>query len=638
MLLTFTFWALFLLPGYACVQRYARLLCTAGWLSALAYGYAASFVLLSPVSLLCYAFGAPLFVFSGALVAAVGVALVWLLCSGAPRELLRQLRSEPVLPYLALGALLVLQVRCGGWLDGDATFHLGRIRVLIEHGFTNRDIYLSQYHFQHAYHSNLLYPVYASLAQLTGTSYLTTWFYSEGWAKLLIAAAHYVFGQTLTQRRYVGFLLAACVITLNAGETYSLYPNTLGVGFVLPMLIALGCRCLRRDEPSLATIVPVAGLVLLAAQIHALYAVYAVLVVGPVIGLALVRARLRRERPRWRVWAALLSLGLSLPFVLVSNFGYRSEQPVATAPDDQLDPVVVPPAPGVVRVGAPRVAQAPALAAGGGHLEKVLDEPTGGVMVFKPERMGGRAFVIAGFACLLFALAIGAGQRAELAGALFSASLLAAMLFTPRGVGVLRQLLQSSFVVARMSTVLTTLLVFGMCASLGWLAQRPRRGRRLLETVLFAGALGLATRALGHAPISFAEHVRAALAPGDTRHVLLDRLNERRNMLNALPPGVTVLTTARFGRQVVMLRDCYLLAADRGHTYLSGIDKRRRDLVIMNAADTPWELRARLIRHYDLRWVTFERRWRRRYQWAYEHGTLRASAAGQDLIELRDEY
>jgi hypothetical protein len=65
-----------------------------------------------------------------------------------------------------------------------------------------------------------------------------------------------------------------------------------------------------------------------------------------------------------------------------------------------------------------------------------------------------------------------------------------------------------------------------------------------------------------------------------------------------------------------------------------GVDKRRRDLMYMNAADTPWPARERLIRHYGLRIVTFESRWSRRYAWAYEHGRLLGRAAGLDIIEL----
>jgi len=83
-----------------------------------------------------------------------------------------------------------------------------------------------------------------------------------------------------------------------------------------------------------------------------------------------------------------------------------------------------------------------------------------------------------------------------------------------------------------------------------------------------------------------------------------------------------------------MLCDCYVLAADRGHTGILGIDKRRRDLNFLNSTGAAWEQRAQLIKYYGVRLVTFERRWQRRYSWAYQHGKLLGSAAGQDVIEL----
>jgi hypothetical protein len=83
-----------------------------------------------------------------------------------------------------------------------------------------------------------------------------------------------------------------------------------------------------------------------------------------------------------------------------------------------------------------------------------------------------------------------------------------------------------------------------------------------------------------------------------------------------------------------MLCDCYVLAADRGHTHVSGIDKRRRDVTFMNSSDAPWDQRVRMIKHYGVTLVTFERRWQRRYQWAYQHGRLLGSGAGQDLVAL----
>lgn len=628
-----TFWAFLFLPGYAFIVRRARPLLAAGLLATIAYAYVASFVMLAPVSLLCYAFGAKLSVFSSALVLLVLAACVVLARSQGFWEFRRQLRGEPIVAWLLLFGLLCLQARLGGWLDGDATFHIGRMRVLLEHGFTNRDIYLSEYHFQRIYHSNLLFPVYASAARLTHKEYLEAWFYSEAWAKLLIAAGHYVLGYTLTQRRSTGYLLAVCMITLNAGETYALYPNTLCVGWLLPMMLALGWKTLSQPTRSGALWMTAIAFVL--AQVHALYAVYAGLVLGPLLALAWLVPQSKPQRVL-RTFV-LLSFIVAVPFVLVSSVGLRDEPELSSAPAvEELEQPAPAPRSGIVNNADPRVRAAPAIAAGGGHLEKMLYSPEEGVFVFKPEYMGGERFVIAGLLGLALALLLATDRRLPFAGALLASLMLAGLLFTERGTGWALLLLHTPFVVARLSTILTSLLVLGLCASATLLLERvPQlRLRRAAEVVVLVVAFLISTRTLGHAPKTFQEHVRAAIARRSERHAALRALLKRRKLLRELPRGTTVLTTARFARQVVMLRDCYVIAADRGHTAILGIDRRRRDLVFMNAELTPWDVRKRLIESYDLHWVTFERRWRRRYRWAYDHGHVRASGAGQEVIEL----
>ena len=47
---------------------------------------------------------------------------------------------------------------------------------------------------------------------------------------------------------------------LNAGETYALYPNTLCVGFLLPMLLGIGFAFAAREDQGLRTIGQLAAL------------------------------------------------------------------------------------------------------------------------------------------------------------------------------------------------------------------------------------------------------------------------------------------------------------------------------------------------------------------------------------------
>lgn len=650
-LLTAIFWVLLFLPGYACLRDrlpgfgfLARALSPGpgAALHNLAYGYAFSFLLLSPVSLLCYVLGAPLWVFSAALCGWVALSLFGLWqraraaagSSGSLRLSLPQLRVAALLPYCLLFGLLWLQTRLGGWLDGDATFHLGRIRVLLEHGFTNRDIYLHDYHFQHTYHSNLLFPVYASAAQLTGLSYLQTWFYSEAWAKLMVASGHFVLGYALTRRTYVGYALAVCVVTLNAGETYTLYPNTLCVGYLLPMLLGLGFRSVNLPQHQLLrSLLLIAALSFVVAQLHSLYVIYAGLTLTPPVLVASLRpGPLRMRLLRLGVLAAFAT---AAPFVLVSMFGFQSSDVIESAPEDLEPPELAPPPTAGIAPSKPPRRVAPALAAGGGHLEKMLESVDSGQVVFDPRRMGGALQVTAGGVALLLCVFLYRTRRLPLAAASLAALWLAAILFTRTGATWGWKVLQAPFVVARLSTILTTLLTLGACALTLWPVRCARGGRRSIEVLLLLLLWAGASQLLGHAPKSFRGHVQAALAPREQRHALLDRWLARRQMLvQTVPAGSTVLTTPRFARYVVMLCDCYVLAADRGHTHVSGMDKRRRDVTFMNSWDAPWDERLALIQHYGVRLVTFERRWKRRYSWTYQHGKLLGHSAGQDVIEL----
>jgi hypothetical protein len=636
--LTCTFWALFFVPGYALVRRLRLVPQKAGVLYTLGAGYAASLCLASPLSLLCYGIGAPLWVWSGACGLGV-VAGLWVLISQrAYRALWPSLRTEPPLAVALLLGLLWLQGRHGGWLDGDATFHVGRMRVLLQHGFTNRDIYLSEYHFQHVYHSNLLFPVYASAAQWTHQTLLCTWFWTEPWAKLMVAAGHYVFAYALLRQRLAAWLTALTVVIANAGETYTLYPNTLCVGFLLPMLLGLGLSMAARRSGGLRSIAQLAGLSALLAQIHALYAVYAALLLAPVWLVALALGSSARER--WFVASLLASLSVATPFVVVSAHGFRSERAITSAPDQsdaEPPPTTIA---GVVPSDQPPAFEPVALAAGGGHLEKVLELVANDELVFNARRMGGRSVVLFGFFALALAWLVCRQRRWAIASALFVALALAAVLFTTLGTSLALRVLRSPFVVARMSTLLSTLLIFGVCASVSglvasWVSWAPRAHVWLpsLAIMLLAAA---STQLLGQAPTTFGEHVAAALRPSAERHARLDMLQARQALLEAsVPRGSTVLATARFARQVVMLHDCYVLVADRGHTGIVGIDKRRRDAMLLNDQGTAWAARAALVRFYRLTLVVFEHRWQRRYRWAAEHGQVVASAAGLDVVSLR---
>jgi hypothetical protein len=693
LLLTALLWLVLLLPGHALARRlWSRPLFASeggGALSGLALAFLATLLLLSPISMACYAFDAPLWVFSAGLAAVCGLGALELARTRADRALWAALRRESLVPWLLLGALLWLQARVGAYFEGDATFHLGRVRVLLEHGFTNRDIYLADEHFQSIYHTNLLYPLYASLAQLSGESYLAVWFHSQPWAKLLVAAAHFVFGHALTRRPLAGWALALTVIAANAGETYTVYPNSLAVGYLLPLMLAGGFSLLGRGDVRGATSL-LAASVFVSAQVHALYALYAGLALGPALALfalgsAVVRAiaakrggagsRLSSASPV-RIALGLACLFIAAPFLIVSRYGTPAviaarlwpEPPPRAAPEAGAStpqspasasarpspPPITKPVPDN-RKGRP-VVPTPAVQLGGGHLEKWLEHDSkSNLFRFMPEHMGGRGFIAFGLVAFALAGLLNREQRAPIAGAAFAALGLSVALFSPHAATYLLNYLDQPFTVARLSTVLSTLLLFGFAAALaescalaggrlfpdatgGACESRPRwrQPRRIGAALVLALAVAAATRLTGHAPLFFSELAQLALAPSERRHAQLAQLQQRRALLQrVIPRGTTVLTTARFARFVVMLCDCYVIAADRGHTGVPFIRERREQLQRLNGRDTPWPERAALLQRYDLELVVFEsRHLRRLYGWTREHGRVIGEAAGLEVVRL----
>lgn len=672
MLLIDLFWISALFPGYALARRCWPGMHGAGLLAVIASSLLGTFLVLSPVSLACYAIGAPVAVFSAAFVLSVVLGIAYCVRVRADRELIAGLRRENVLAWIVLAGLLWLQVRVGAYFSGDATFHLGRVRVLLEHGFTNRDIYLSEYHFQHIYHTNLLFPIYASASQLTGQTYLATWFHSHAFAKLLVAAGHYVLGYAVTRRKLPAWLLALTVITANAGETYTTYPNAVAVGWLLPMQLTAAFALVTPDA-RLRYAGVVAACSFVTAQVHALYAVYASLAMGP--GLVVLGALPWSRGRRGLIALGLLGASAAVPFLLVSQFGFRPPAGSSGGPDSgetqARTPPVQPSAP--VSPGAQRklpdpprwlpeidkgkpIVPTPAVAVGGGHLEKSLELDQQAVQVWlAPEKMGGKGFIVLGFIGFAIALAFARSREraAPLAAAALGALGLSVILFWPPATTFAVAAMQQPFTVARLSTVLSSLLLLGIAVGLGSLVELarsrlksredplspiPRRVNAAVEAIVLLLAVAGATRLTGHAPMFFSELVDTALRPREARYATLDMLEARREMLQkVVPKGATVLTTARFARSVVMLCDCYVIIADRGHTYVSFARERREHLVRMNGPNTPWDERAALIKRYGLKLVVFEsRHLARLYRWSHQHGQVIGAAAGLEVVELRD--
>jgi hypothetical protein len=659
MLETCAFWALLWLPGFALVRALAPAELERGLLSAVALGYAASFTLLMPVSLLCYALALPAWVMSAATALCITLGLVAWLRKQAWHTLVQLFRRESPLALLLLVALLVLAGRAGGWLDGDATFHLGRIRDLLDHGFSNHDIYLEQPYFAYAYHTNLLHAVYAAAVQLTRADPLVVWYASLPWAKLVIAGGHYHLAHVLCRKPWAAWLVAIAVSVMCAGETYAIYPNLLAVGWLLPLVLAIGFEAHEvdagvgngaRDDASkrapLATLLKrvdgrVAGLVLgcmLLVQVHALYWVFALLALAP---LLLVHALLvlRRSPHRARLLAScLVALLAGAPWAWVARYGGQPSpaQTAAALAAARALPVVPQPEKSSAADTSTSAAANEGVAqqGGGGHLEKQLVRGPDGRRALPLSSAGGLALLIGGLLALAVALWRPVPLQPRmlaLAAALLpclALPLVPALCELPVALGL------PDFGVARLITIADSLLVVAIAAALAPLLDRLRPSW-LVHNAALAAAILAASVLPGHAPRTFREYFVDTLADEAHRHSQLDLQRARRALLDAyVPAGETVLATLRDARYVVMLRDLRVIAVDRGHGLVPDITQRRSHVELMTQARLPWPMRVQFLQHYRVHYVIYRDKHHARFAWAREHGKTLGRAGGWQLVRV----
>jgi hypothetical protein len=621
-------------PGHALLGRLGAHEPAAGVLGALGRGYAASLLLLSPLSLACYALHAPLWVFS----AGLALLVLWgLVVCARDRASLSGLgvafERWEWCGLALLAAHLVLAARVGGWLDGDATFHVGRMRWLIEHGFSNRDIYTRDDFFQHVYHSNLLYPLYASFAQLTGQGFLDSWFQLLPLAKLTSFAAHGYLGYRLASRRWVGWATAVLAEAARAPETYTLYPNGMAVGFLLPLALAVGVGAPLGTGGGRQSALELGALSLLLGQVHGLYALYAGLCVGSALALrmALGSAAVRRA-----LVPCVLALAAASPFLLVSRYAF-----IPAAPADAqwlATPALPPKAPARAKANTENPALTPALAHGGGNLEKQLEARSDGSYVMPPLRMGGAVPLLVGLLALGACLAFDGARRLDWLALSAPVTLLGVTLLVPALCTLAVRLLQEPFAVARLSTVLNTALFAACAGALGLLLERAPRAAWLSALGLVGCAL-LGSQLLGHAPRSFGEHWRAALTgQSEARAQLVEHGLRRRFLASHVPPGSSVLTTPRLARYVAMVFDARVVAADRSQTHVPGLDRLRHEASLMTAKKTAPALRNALLAKHRIRWVAYRDKDRAAHAWAEALGRHLGQAGALHLVDLGERF
>jgi hypothetical protein len=316
MLGVFIFWAALCLPGYALLRRIDRAALQDGALSTIARSYLATFAVLTPVAVVAYALQLPLAVLSTAIVIAVCGACVLL-----ARDLQRPLHWSWPSPVAALCTAVlitdvVLGARVGTYMGGDAGFHVGRARMLLDHGFNNWDPVIAGHHFERNYHSNLYHALLASCAQLAHVSPAVAWLGAWPWAKVLSAASAGHLAIAIFRERWVGWLAATLASLFMATTSALPFPNTIAAYWLLSMGLAFAVDALTADR-SFRSAAWLAVSAAALAQVHELDAVFLTLLAGPCLAAQLAWRSVRRLPGRRQTLAALLALGLSVPWLVV---------------------------------------------------------------------------------------------------------------------------------------------------------------------------------------------------------------------------------------------------------------------------------------------------------------------------------
>lgn len=563
------FWLALLAPGYAAVRLVCKDDIKSGLLGTVALSYMAVFALLSPVSILCYLLELPLAVLSGACLLACFGGLFLITMRRWWRDIGGLMLAAASVELLILIIDAVMGARAGGYLaGGDVRLHLARVRFLIDHGISNLDPYTAEACFLPIYHTNILHALYAACSQLTGVDYLGVWYATLPWAKVVTAGGIYYLAWRVFDRQWVAWALALFTAAWLAPATYLLYPNKLAPHWLIPMMLGFtveACgRCDRRTALKLAV-----GSLLLG-QVHALYAIFVGIAVGPALAMTWVARWIRRRADRWRVAACLAALFVGAPFVLIAHFGRERAERAQPPPIEQTQKF--------------------------NHLDN------GWAILNPPWLRGGQGKVHVALLALGTAAALACRRREQTGMLVGITGTLIAILFIPPVCSAAIRVLGKEWIVARLGSILlTALLVLALGGICYWIADWVRRKwlRALISiAIVFAGAQFVE----GKEPHDWSTYLRIVKAPAEERHHLMNGMRTFSEFCRqSIPAGETVLADGPTQTWLVMLHDCYVVAVGLGGG-VTNLAERQADLQAMLERETPWPVRRSLLRKYDIQY------------------------------------
>ncbi|MHC4946693.1 MAG: hypothetical protein ACYTG1_00315 [Planctomycetota bacterium] len=564
------FWAALLLPGYAVIRRWFRDDLDAGLPGTIALSFLAALAVLTPLSIACYLLRLPLAVFTAGCVLAVGLAVVDLSRGGGWRDAGRLVTAGLCLELLVVAVDMVLGFRVGTYLSGDAVVHLGRVRFLLDHGFSNLDPNIAAPHFYSIYHTNLLHALLAAADRLTPADHLEAWVAFLAWTKLLVAGAVFCLARRITGRDAPAWAAVVFTIVLTGPVFFMAYPNKLAPWFALPLLVAFAARAWERPDDWRGAVRLAAG-VLVVGQLHGLYALFAFMILAPPLLLVAVLRTAARRRPAWPLLAAVVAVAAGLPFPVVTkatSVGGGSAAAAVSEPDPRL-----------VRFDN----------------GWVMRDPSRGFThaAWRPLMLGGA----------LVAFALTTRRRAATIPGLVVLTV-AAILFTPPLCTLVLGGLGQLWILMRLEELLRVLFAILVPAAAGLVVVQWR------DAPWARAALGLAAVPVALAyehrepPLTWPAYADLAAQSAETRRDRLARLQLLAALTaRSIPPGATVLAEEAVGQRLVMVHDCHLVSAKMGSMSVPDLGRRRRDLETLLADDTAWPERRALLDRYGIRFL-----------------------------------
>jgi hypothetical protein len=620
------YWLLLALPGFVLLRRYLPEALEDGGLGSVSVSYLASFVVLSPVSILGYALHLSLWVMSGAFVFAVIASAIAL--GRDPPKLLspRQVSIVALVAVALIAADMWFGLRTGSHFGGDGRYHAARIRTLFDHGFNNWDPFVSGRRFDDVYHTNVYHALIGASAQLAGVDPAAAWAFTWFFAKLVCAGSAYRLAWAVSGERWIGWVSSAVFAVWMAPSALLPYPNMLSPYWLVSLAIAFFVE-LQSSTRRRVAIAGIAASAWVMPQVHALYYVFVCLLLAPLLLLrSSLAARAGGSRREWV--AALLVLALGAPWLGVTMWHRANPAPQAAM------------APGHPRPMDAASAIPLKAAAGKRAAARTRDfiQFESGMLVLNPSHLQLRGTQFQLLVLLAFGLAA-KRRRAQWMAATGVVAVVMAALYVPPLCTALAKLAGAPWIVRRLTTI-PVVLYLALLPCLPSMAS-PERFARPWTRVVWLG-LGLAyavARGVDSKPWERSAYLRHGWSGRAEYGALHGHAMRRVLFQRNVPSQATIVAPFEHAGTLGVFCDCYPLAlslTDPNHG-IKDMDQRRADVSVIFDPTVPAEQRIALLRYHRVRhlWVKANKNFQALRR-AYRPWLIKVDAYNKDRVFTLD--